>query len=424
MNELRQPDAPAAQADPDRPFFLEAHSYSDGLRIKALGRAAERPAWAPSPEHVGFRNEVTLRPADYVVEFARFLHRGERVTWIGLFKRAVDEILGDRQNHAGVGLWLLDHDVLYAEQLLAMLQRFVDAIGSGEKPDEAADGFIQGHLPRYLQRSPNLPGPLAGWPFSQSRISDSATFVAAAPGADEAWLLAADQLLRATLLPPPRPGTARALILVRQTAAEDPKAEAGTIISPLAMPEIVKALPHAFESAQKQSLAATAEAQAAIELGRHREAELADARTKHAQLEQQIRELHHEADQLRAELQASDPDRERAMLHDALRNLSQQVTGVKTTLHAGHNQLLDEVGSIKRRLDPDRLPAGAHAQGGSRGSSNMLSQASRTPKALVIVAAVTFLVILTALLIIYWPGAGAAPDPDIQYRAGPLDPDR
>jgi hypothetical protein len=418
---LRQPDAPATNGDAERRFLLEAHTYSEGLRVAVLGRVPERPAWAPPHDYVGFRNEMHLRPGEYVVEFARFLHNASKATWVAVFKRAVDEIYGDRQNHAGVGLWLLGHDVLYAEPLLTTLQAFADAAARNEVLDAAADGFTQS-LPDFLQPSAGLPPPLAGWPYSPSRISESATFVASAPDLDDAWMLAADQLMRATLLPPPTQHTARALILVRQAGADEAQSEAGAALRALTAPELVKSLPAAFEGVKEEARNALAEAQAALDRARQREAELSQAREGQARLEQQLTALKEEAGRLRGEIEASDPNRERALLHEAVKDLSRQLNEVKGAVHTARHELLTEMGSIKRGNQNQRHQlASAHLQdpGGSK-SSKRWAPRSNT---LIFVAAVAFLVVLVALLILYWPSP-AAPEPVIETRAGPLDPER
>lgn len=421
MNDLQQPDAPAARADSERCFILEAHTYSEGLRVKVLGQAAERPSWAPPADYVGFRDEVTLQPGDYVVEFARFLHRGRRVTWIGLFKRAVDTILGDRQNHGGVGLWLLDHDVLYGEPLLTTLRAFADAAVDGEALDAAADGFVE-NLPKYLQPSLGLPVPLAGWIYSPSRIAEAAIFTAAEAAAGKAWLLAADQLMRATLLPPPTPQTARALILVRQSAGENMTATAGTAISHLTAPELVKLLPKAFDTARAQVQSALSEAEAAVELGRHREAELAQATNRGVQLEQELAQQSEEIDRLHSALQASDPNQERANLHAAVRDLSQQLGALKSTVSATRSDLLAEIGSIRRRADGQRHGI-AQPLGDLDSKAAPAKRKGYSQKMLILAAVAAAAMLLAAYFVVAWmqPSQAPTPLPDltIEYPTAP-----
>jgi Sec-independent protein translocase protein TatA len=235
-------------------------------------------------------------------------------------------------------------------------------------------------------------------------------------------MLAADQLLRATLLPPPTPQTSRALILVRKSSADGAKREEGAGLSPLTAPELVKPLPRAFASAKEEVRGALAQAQAAVERARQREAELAQARDRQALLEQEVGTLKEEAGRLRGELEASDPNRERALLHEAVRDLSRQIGEVKNMVRGTRDELLTQVGSLKRRSGEGQQPDGGSARARDFGGSQPATGLRGRPTALMIVAAVALLVTVGALLFLYWP-TPAAPDPVREIRTGPLAPE-
>lgn len=403
-------------------FAVEAHYYSGGLRERLLGTQGGRPDWIPPAKYVGFKNELALANGDHVVEFARFLVDSRKVTWVGTFKRAVDAVYGDRQNHSGVGVWLLGHDVVHAQALLTSLRVFADTDPQDPSLDADAERFLGEYLSGYLQPSPDHPAALSGWPFAASRFTETAIYMASDEDDAAAWGMAADQVLRATLLPPPSPAHSRALILVRPGKAEPEQGwsplERGTLVG-----ELARALPRAFESAQDEVRAAMAQVQAAIELGRLREAELAQAAESRARLEQQVADLTQQADRLRSDLQASDPDRERARLHEAVRDLSQQVTGLKTALNATRSDLLTEIGNIRRRSDGQQRGGGAEPFNppGRRPSGDTRKDRSR--KWLIIAAIVALFVVAAALIIALWPRSSPAPlppaDPVIEYGPDP-----
>jgi hypothetical protein len=390
------------------------------LRERILGSQGHRPDWIPPAKYVGFKNELALANGDYVIEFARFLIDSRKVTWIGTFKRAVDAVYGDRQNHSGAGVWLLDHDLVHAQALLASLRVFADTDPQDTSLDADADLFLSDFLPGYLQPSPDHPPAIQGWPFATSRFTETAIYMASDEDEAVAWEMAADQLLRATLLPPPSPAHSRALVLVRPGKAELEqgwsRVERGTLVG-----DLTRALPRIFESAQDQVRAAMAEVEAAIESGRHREAELRQATENRTRLEQQVAELSGETDRLRSELQASDPNRERATLHEAVRELSQQLAGVKTSLNTVKADLLEEISNVRRRLESNKpssaSPVAANEVRGSRTAKQW--KWARSP--LAFAGAIALLVIAVAMFVLYWPRPAAVADPTIQVLSGPAD---
>ncbi|MDB5710788.1 MAG: hypothetical protein JWL96_2858 [Sphingomonas bacterium] len=204
------------------PYFLEAHYYSGGLRFKHLG--GPRPIWAPEPSRVGFRNEIDLREADAVIEFYRMENDGHPITWLAIFFRSPDRKFGDRQNHAGAGLWLNGYQITDADKLLRGLEQFARGVANAGEADELehdasvflADKFVGSYVvptDEYAQQ-------LRGWPYASQGLSETEIFVAQSPELDAAWKQAAEQILRLTFLPAPSARHSRALIVVTDKELE------------------------------------------------------------------------------------------------------------------------------------------------------------------------------------------------------------
>jgi hypothetical protein len=199
-------------------FVLEGHHYAGGLHIKPFGVGKERPSWAPAPpdQYVGFRDEFTLVVGDAVVEFARFNYQGKRITWLAVYYRSVDEVFGDRGNHAGVGVWLNDALITNAGLLLEGLSQLSAELAK-KGPDAIeteATVFSSQFVPHYLDLSARLPDKLSGWNFSPSNICQTAVFYADSPSSAENWASAAEQVYRASLLSAADPALCRALMLI------------------------------------------------------------------------------------------------------------------------------------------------------------------------------------------------------------------
>jgi hypothetical protein len=404
-------------------FLLEKHSFSGGLQVDVLGSGKARPSWAPPWEYVGLKHEFQLQPGDYITEFARFTFADRRITWIAVYRPAPDRQHGDRHNHEGVGVWLLNHDAVHVGRLLESLRSFTDLTGPAGEIDDRADLFRTNHLHKYLRPSANFPSHLAGWSFSRGRIMASASFVAAGVTQDEAWRLAGDQILRSTHLEGPTPDHSRALVLVRAGAASDSSSASAQPVVPFTASELIAQLPRALEQVEQDKVTALRQAQAAAEATREREAALAAAAARNAQIEQRVADLTQEAEQLRVELQASDPQRERAMLRDAVREVSQQVSDVKAAVQTAHKDLVDEVRRIKPRgggASPTNIVQPLSDLGERTLRGNEKYRRNRWP--LIVAAAAALLVILVALYVIFLRPAPASPpiaEPDVQYTTNP-----
>jgi len=280
--------------------FLEAHHYQGGLRITPLGLAI-RPDWAPEGERVGFRDEFPLGEGEWAVEFYRLLHQGRRVTWIGLFKRSVDLNFGDRRNHAGVGLWLADHHLVEAENLLKALATFAGPIESEiGSPGFAAQAerFVADYLPGYLMPSAQLPEALQGWPSSSPEQALTQTYTAAA--GERPFGEAAAQVTAASFLAAPSPAHSRAVILV--TAAPDTPAQELRLKPERARADVLPAVLRKLPAAVEQAHGRVAVLEREIAGWHQAKARTDDALAQAAAREQEVRARLDAAEADRAEL--------------------------------------------------------------------------------------------------------------------------
>jgi hypothetical protein len=242
------------------PYLLEAHFYSGGLRIRPLGAMVDRPKWAPNPpdNFVGFRDEFALREGDVVVEFSRFLFAERKITWIGAYHRSIDQVFGDRRNHAGVGVWLLDRAVRQPAALLHGLRLLAEAVAAKgvESVLRDADVFSsEEYLPNYIEPLGKLPPQLGGWPFSDNPYPDTALYYVDESVGRTAWDLVSEHLIRFSVLPAPAGTVSRALTLVR-AAQPIPSAAPGETVAPLrrtALAELVGYLPGALVGVAEQN---------------------------------------------------------------------------------------------------------------------------------------------------------------------------
>lgn len=340
--------AAAEGMDEERPFVLEAHSYSGGLRVQLLGHDPNRPAWVPPHDYVGFRNEIALAAGDYVVEFARFGYRGRRVTWIGLFEPAVDEVFGDRLNHAGVGVWLLERDILHPDTLLHGLKRLADALvqESGELLRDNAEAFLGGdYLPAYVVPSRDLPARLGGWAFVAGPLPETVLFAAVDGDRERAWSLAAEQLLRVSILRGPSDAHGRALILVRTaTVVGDGGLEP---VRDNLGAEIVRALPAAIRELLDESAAARNQAEQQSARCGELESALESERARNSELADRVPALEAEADTLRVQLEGNDTYQAWSSLKQEILDVSRQVGRTENAIENARQDIVARIRALQ-----------------------------------------------------------------------------
>ena len=199
--------------------FLEHHYYSGGLRIELLGKKATRPSWAPPQDWVGFRDEFLLGPKDIALEFVRFLYEEHHVSWLGLFRRSRDSVFGDRQNHAGCGIWLCDLEIADADGLLHDLREIFAALTPGDTAKLAGDVdyFQSDLLPKLVVQAGPLAEIAAGWPLASLPAAKTLALVANEDPLASTWTSVIDQIYRVSFL---RDSNATASRLVMQIPGE------------------------------------------------------------------------------------------------------------------------------------------------------------------------------------------------------------
>jgi hypothetical protein len=335
-------DVVGTRAASQRPF-LEHHYYKGGLRTDFYGVTVERPLWAPPAEAVGFRDEVGLDHGDFVVELAKFRYAQDAVTWIGVYQASTDEVYGNRRNHAGLGVWLLNLAPVEPSIIIDALSRSLQVfIREGERATNSNDSarplldFIDAHLAAYAQ----LPDPLGGLAPSSGLALESVKYVSGLEG--EARDRHLDELFfRLLYLKSPSPDACRALVLLTEPTREQAAFDRGfTVASSLNFKgELLASLPKAFglQDAEIQSLRATNHVQ-------EKACEALDLRVdtlERALTEQQERATlaEQECAALRGSLEGNDEHKRYASLLDAISDQSRQFSQLSRDLASIQSEL-------------------------------------------------------------------------------------
>lgn len=144
--------------------FVEYHYYSGGLRTNLISLDNVRPDWAPPSDWVGFRDEVTLEGDDVAIEIVKFSVNRATVSWIGVYRRAPDEVYGDRQNHAGLGIWLYNAYPSAPAILVQALRTVLGLLNGSDKREFEASvrALLKGYVGGYVSKYAPLPSPLGG----------------------------------------------------------------------------------------------------------------------------------------------------------------------------------------------------------------------------------------------------------------------
>ena len=158
-------------------FFIEARYYSSGLKIAQVG-GMSRPDWVPKADSVGYLDEFPIVAGDYVLEFRRILVGKKRVTWIGYFTSSTDH-LGDRNQYAGIGVWILEQTILYPIHFLDPLRGWCAKIaeeGYTGSLDTVVSKYWFDYLPAYFVPTDTTIPHLKGIPYKREVVCDSIFF--------------------------------------------------------------------------------------------------------------------------------------------------------------------------------------------------------------------------------------------------------
>lgn len=158
--------------------FVEAHYYDGGLRNKYVSFDGNRPTWAPKYDWVGFRDEVRLREADYAIEIVKFAKGDSSVSWVAIYTHAPDAKYGDRNNHAGVGLWMRDQFPLKPNILVDGLRKLLEKqkTSSAEDFESTARKFLVGFVDKCISSYARLAAPLNGLVPATDQAYSTANF--------------------------------------------------------------------------------------------------------------------------------------------------------------------------------------------------------------------------------------------------------
>lgn len=331
--------------------FLECHYYKGGHRTEYVSLSGSRPLWAPPADWVGFRDETSLKDGDRIVEVVKFDTPSGAVVWVGLFRHSPDKVYGDRQNHAGLGTWLLGHFPSDPDLLVEGLEKLLHVFSesTAEEFSQKAAPFLRDYLSEYLSPLHDLPPPLGGIRSAVNQVFSTRSFQIARRA--EGWPRKLNDLFfRIFFLSTGGDDFNRALILLRDegqvggsqalSGFEDFKKERFAA-------ELLSKLPVALEDQSKllaelKNHAATRDR--AIEELDNRvdqlQAALASEQERAAALDRQYNEL-------KAAF-AEDDDRKRfSILHQGLSNVNSQVSTLGREILALRGEI---VADLKREL--------------------------------------------------------------------------
>jgi hypothetical protein len=265
----------------DENFFLEAHFYAGGLRHRAFTDSGDRPTWAPAEDSVGFTDDVALDRNTAAVELRRLDHSGHRLTWLAVYHASIDARLGDRSNHAGVGIWLKDFTITDPRNLVHGLDLLSERLAESVDPkslESNAAAFLRDFAPKYVE--PLLPyEDFGGMPFARGKLSrTNYSFLRSAAPLGEAGALG-DHVLSSLFLNSSREGASRELIRVSasEPVAGGPKFEIIDVNEDYAS-RLLKSFPAVTDKMQAELNRLSGENQQLAEEAEHLKAEVSELR--------------------------------------------------------------------------------------------------------------------------------------------------
>lgn len=207
----------------DENFFLEAHFYAGGLRHRAFVNSGDRPTWAPAEDSVGFTDALNLDRNTAAVELRRLEHADHRLTWLAVYHASVDARLGDRSNHAGVGVWLKDFTITDPRNLIHGLDLLSERLAESVDPEALesnAVAFLRDFVPKYVEPLQAYDH-FGGLPFARGKLSRTRYFFLRSTSSLGETAALGDHVLNSLFLDNPSDAVSRELICV---SASDPMA--------------------------------------------------------------------------------------------------------------------------------------------------------------------------------------------------------
>ena len=340
-------DAPTRAGEQKLTSFLEYHYYRGGLRTEYVALSGARPSWAPPAEWVGFRDVFSLAGSDLVLEVVRFRVSIGIAVWTGVYRHSPDQVYGDRQNHAGIGVWLLNQFPIKTEMLVESLEKLLDLVSESSKDDflQKSQAYLRDYLGGYIAPLRRLPPPIDGMRLASNEVLTTTSFQIARH--IDGWTRRLEDLLYRIFFLAPKSGDSdRALILLTGPNDREPGTRSNGIeeyTKESFASELLAAMPSAFKS-QSQ---AVADLQKKIETNGSTISEL-DGRVdqlQHALTSERARvgAIQAQYDELKASLSEDDERRRFSVLHEAITSLHSQIATVNREISTSKRELMSEI---------------------------------------------------------------------------------
>lgn len=342
--------------------FIEYHYYKGGLRTEFVALEQDRPAWAPPPDWVGFRSEFVLQGSDLVIEVVKFGAPSSVVTWIGIYQHSPDQVYGDRQNHAGIGVWLFNKFPTAPYELVEGLRKLLELFlsDSSNKFSATVRHFLSEYIGGYVAELTQLPPPLNGMRLANSQLLT--TFQYQVQRDAENWQKRLNDLFfRLYFLYPEGREENRALIYIPSTPTV-----AGAVTSAF---EVFKKERFISEFLPKVPVAFTSQAKAIVELEKKSlvsEASVGQLLNKVSQLETVVANerdvrtsVERQYNDLKQSLEENDELKRFAILNQGISQLKSQVAAVEREMQSIRKNVS---GDIERAMRPSTMPGNVRPQ--------------------------------------------------------------
>lgn len=397
---------------PRRPF-LEYHFYKGGLRTEIVANDVVRPIWAPPTDWVGLNDEIALLDDDFVVEISKFSFNDSLSAWVGVYQNSPDKLYGDRNNHAGIGVWLPSlcptDPALLIDGLLALLQilKIDDDIDFKQK----SKSFLNDYLMGYLSSYDAMPFPISGLQQAQSQISKLVGFTLDKSKENISQLID-DLVFRMFFLVNENGRDAgRSLIHVTDRTINNQ-------VNPATFPlhsktrflaEFVNVLPKAFEGQRQIIKDVEINLQKEVRRSASLEQEALDANLKLNEAMELTRDLEKQCLELKNSLQGNDEHRRHAAVLDRLSEINSRVSELSREFPQLKQSILSGVNSEVSRLSQNVSRPSTYQQNAARSSlrdrdssyQNATHDQSQSSTTLLVLAAVV-LFVLVATGIVYF----------------------
>ncbi len=392
--------------------FLEAHFYKGGHRADPLAMDGRRPSWAPPADWVGFRDEISLTGDDVAIELAMFANGDSIVSWIGVYRHSPDQVFGDRSNHVGMGVWLLNsapiEPALFIQGLRSLLAVY-------QKSDQSAfevkgRAFLADYLGGWVSPYIALPSPLGGLSSGSGPALETAFYVVENESASRDSIID-DVILRLFFLTPNLRNATRALILLGGKASVSAAVSKGFKLakSDRLMAELLRSLPAAFVTQMKQLATVRSELASSEERTEELDNTIDRLQIELATTKAQSDALEKQNAELRSSLEGDNDHQRHASLVDRLTEQTRLIAQISRDLGNLRSELRHDIRAElqnRRNLPSEQLqPTLSHAGSNGHRSRNPSPSTSNDERwNWLNIALIAFLVLLIVLgtLVTLW----------------------